>query len=155
MSDNQPTKTISLTSDDDINLLKDMLKYIGIEFDTLDDLYDMTIPREVLLREDTIGYYNGHFKEKWKSLHYRTDKLTSLRNNNLTSQRYPAVNMLRQILRCHKLHMKPHVTSMGYDAKTGRKLYKRDYIIGRVYSFDDVPEEDAIADNDTSSISAS
>jgi hypothetical protein len=141
-SNERVIEIIKDTSKEDMELLKDMLRYVDVEFEDLDDLLDQVVERTKLLKEDTVSYYNDHFKEKWKSLHYRSDKLTSLRSNNLTSQKFPAVNMLRQILKCHKLHLKPHVTSLGYDAKTGRKLYKRDYIIGRTFDYDDCGDED-------------
>lgn len=145
-----PVRVIELQKQD-IELLKEMLRHVDIEFDVIDDLLDKVVDRTKLLKDDTIAYFNDYFKEQWKGLNYHSDKLTSLRSNNLTSQKFPAVNMLRQILKCHKLHLKPHVTSLGYDKKTGRKLYRRDYIIGRAYNYDDEGDEDNI--NDSSSIS--
>jgi hypothetical protein len=58
---------------------------------------------------------------------YPSDKLTSLHYNATSKQRFPGVNILRQILRIHGYKMRPVVRCMGYDK--GRKLIKRSYLI--------------------------
>lgn len=123
------------TEERDLQLLKEMLDYIGVKFTHIDDLVDKIVPRDRLLEMETVDYYNARFKPEWRNLNYSTGKLTSLRKNNVVVQKFPAVNMLRQILKCHKLHLKPHIQSLGYDPDTGKKRYRHEYIIANVFSY--------------------
>lgn len=136
------TKIIAIKEDttaQDLALLRDMMRTVGIEFREIDELVDKTVSRERLLEDTTVDHYNTVFKPQWRGLNYNTGKLTSLRKNNTESQKFPAVNMLRQILKCHKLHLKPHIKSMGYDPSTGKKRYIHEYVIHRVFSYT-IPE---------------
>jgi hypothetical protein len=125
----------NIVIDKDIDLLRNMLSYIGIQFREINELVDKAVSRERLLEDATVEYYNTIFKPQWRELNYNTGKLTSLRKNNIETQKFPAVNMLRQILRCHKLHLRPHIRSMGYDPNTGKKRYIHEYVIHRVFSY--------------------
>lgn len=132
-----------ITIEDDVDILRHMLSYIGIQFREIVELVNQAVSREKLLNDDTVQYYNTIFKPQLRHLNYNTGKLTSLRKNNMETQKFPAVNMLRQILRCHKLHLRPHIKSMGYDPTTGKKLYRHEYVIHRMFSYT-VPEDELL-----------
>jgi hypothetical protein len=146
-SNENTTKHIPIVEDakeNDLAVLRSMLGYIGVQFREIDDLLNQAVSRERLLDSQTVEYYNTVFKPQWRELNYNTGKLTSLRRNNVESQKFPAVNMLRQILKCHKLHLKPHIQSMGYDPNTGKKRYRHEYIIHRVFMYTIPPGEEDI-----------
>ena len=105
-----------------------MLNYIDIDFNNINDIIGYEIDRDKFLNNDIISYYQT-FKTQLKNTGYTSGKLTSLHENNLEKQKFPAVNMLRQVLKCNGLLLKPRVISLGYEKKNGRKLIKRSYVI--------------------------
>jgi len=60
---------------------------------------------------------------------YPSDKLTSLHYNATSKQKFPGVNILRQILRVQGYKMFPVVRCMGYNQK--KKMIKRSYLISK------------------------
>ena len=101
-------------------LIKDMLKVLFIEFDTLDDLEGKVIERDLLLMED-VSKHLLSFQDKIKESGYKTGTLTSLHKNNNSKQKWPEVNILRQLLKCNGIKLRPFTKSNGYDKKTGKK----------------------------------
>lgn len=125
MSENQNLNENST----DINIiLKNMLNFLKIKYDNIEDLIGKEIDRDDLLTKNIIEYYQT-FQHDLKLGGFSTGKLTSLHKNNLVKQRFPAINMLRQVLKCKKLWLKPKVESKGYNKKTGKKFVKRSFII--------------------------
>jgi len=106
-----------------------ILEHVGI---TLDTLPGQMIPREVLLSETK---YN-EIKDKIPELkqYFSSSVLTSLQGNADKQQRWPLLNLVRQILHSHKIEMKPLRKSDGY-TKEGVKKYKR-YFVLNSYSGD-------------------
>ena len=109
-----------------IGLIKDMLKVMFIEFDTLDDLEGKVIERDVLLMEN-VSKHLLSFQDKIKESGYKTGTLTSLHKNNNSKQKWPEVNILRQLLKCNGIKLRPFTKSNGYDKKTGKKNVIRYY----------------------------
>ena len=125
MSENQNLNENST----DINIiLKNMLNFLKIKYDNIEDLIGKEIDRDDLLTKNIIEYYQT-FQHDLKLGGFSTGKLTSLHKNNLVKQKFPAINMLRQVLKCKKLWLKPKVESKGYNKKTGKKFVKRSFII--------------------------
>ena len=54
--------------------------------------------------------------------------------NSLNKQKFPAVNMLRQICKCNGLKVYPFIVSKGYDKTNGRKIIERYYKIKYITS---------------------
>ena len=68
---------------------------------------------------------------------YNSSKLTCLHKNSLDKQKFPAVNMYRQLLKCNNLKMEPYVVSKGYNKYSGKKIVERFYRIKELKSKDD------------------
>lgn len=111
-----------------IPILKEMLNIIGIKFENLNELINTEILRSDLLSADVLNHFDK-FKDSIKSLGYKTGNLTSLHKNNKVKQSWPSINILRQLLKCNKLHLKPYVKSNGYDKENGKKKIIRYFII--------------------------
>ena len=47
-------------------------------------------------------------------------------------QKNPGINLLRQVLKCNYLNMKPKVISHGYEKTSGKKITTRVFIIEKV-----------------------
>ena len=107
--------------------LKKLMASIEIDFQQLDDLYGVEFLRDVLLSSKVIGELLK-LKEPLKSV-YHSDMLSCLHNNSQSKQRFPAICMIRQILKAQQLKLSPRVKSKGYDKLTGKKEVIRYFVI--------------------------
>ena len=108
-----------------------ILKKLGFTIASVEELKTMDgflIPRECLLYKqdyDEIADLVPQLKKKFSS-----SKLTSLHKNASTQQKWPLLNLLRQLLNVHGFDMKPLRKSDGYD-ENGVKKYERFFLIER------------------------
>ena len=109
-----------------LELLKKMLNFINISFSDINELEGKIIVRDILLTESVQDHYQK-YQEDLKKCGYKSGKLTSLHKN--TNQKFPAINMLRQILKCQGFLLQPKIESIGYNKATGQKLVKRYFTI--------------------------
>jgi hypothetical protein len=116
---------------DGTQILKNMLLKIGIKFESIDELEGKVLERDILLLEDVASYMLS-FQDKIKDSGYKTGTLTSLHKNNNDKQKWPQVNILRQLLKCNKLRLKPFTKSNGYNKSTGKKNVIRFYRIEKL-----------------------
>jgi len=92
------------------------------------DLNGLIIPRDILIYNN-----DNNYEKMWSELPnikkiYSSSSLTSLQNNATLTQKWPMLNLIRQILKVNGYSMDPIRKSDGYD-KTGKKLYKRYFLI--------------------------
>ena len=140
MSENQ-NQNLNENSTDINIILKNMLNFLKIKYNNIEDLVGKEIDRDDLLTKNIIEYYQT-FQHDLKLGGFSTGKLTSLHKNNLVKQKFPAINMLRQVLKCKKLWLKPKVESKGYNKKTGKKFVKRSFIISLFEEPNEIENED-------------
>ena len=109
---------------DTTNIL--FLNKCGIPFDTVEQLNGQLIPRDILL---SIERYNL-IRDDIKLLkqRYSSSTLTSLQTNASQSQKWPLLNLVRQILRANNFTMNPVRRADGA-TKEGKKKYKRFFLI--------------------------
>ena len=120
--------------------IKSFLNKCKILINEFDDLDGFLIPREIFLDKDI---YNS-VKEDISILKqvFTSSALTSLQSNAEENQKWPLLNLVRQILRsCHFI-MTPKRVSAGY-TKDGKKIYKRMFIISKL------PQTEVSADSDS------
>jgi hypothetical protein len=101
---------------------KKILNTIGINFESIDNLDNFFIPREQLLSElkyEEIKILIPELKKKFSS-----SFMTSLQKNAKQEQKWPLLNLVRQILSVYKYQMEPIRKSDGYTLE-GIKKYKR------------------------------
>lgn len=106
--------------------IKTFLNKCKIVMNTYKDLDGMLIPREILL--DKTNYIN--VKEDIAILKqiFASSSLTALQSTAEDNQKWPLLNLVRQILRSCNYKMTPKRISAGY-TKDGKKIYKRMFII--------------------------
>ena len=109
--------------------IKTFLNKCKIDMNTYDDLNGMLIPREIFL--DKANYIN--VKEDIAILKqiFASSSLTALQSTAEDNQKWPLLNLVRQILRGCNYKMTPKRISAGY-AKDGTKMYKRMFIVEQV-----------------------
>ena len=94
-----------------------------------DDLNGMLVPREFFLDKtvyDSVKEDISVLKQVFTS-----SALTSLQSNAEANQKWPLLNLVRQILRSCHYKMAPKRVSAGY-TKEGKKIYKRMFIIEKM-----------------------
>jgi len=120
-------KTINIV-DPKKEILKQILAIIDIKYTKLEDILGTTVSRNRLLTADVYDKFN-ELQLISKAVGYKTGKLTSLHSNSSIKQTFPAINMLRQLLKCNGLRLKPIVEYCGYNHSTGEKIVKRNFVI--------------------------
>ena len=101
---------------------KKILNTIGIIFESINDLDNFFIPREQLLSDlkyEEIKKLIPEIKKKFSS-----SLMTSLQKNAEKQQKWPLLNLVRQILNVYNFKMDPIRKSDGYTLE-GKKKYKR------------------------------
>ena len=107
-------------------LIRKLLKIIDEKFEK-QELDNMIIEQEQLKQRNIIIKFRELIPELKQ--HYNSEMLNCLHKNSLSKQKFPAVNMLRQILKCNNYKLKPFIVCNGYDKTNGKKLVERKYVI--------------------------
>ena len=115
---------------DNFELIKEIFTIINKNIETYHDLMEIRIDHHYLRQPI--------FKEKLYDMipklkkKYKSHKLTCLHNNSLDKQKFPTINMIRQILKCNKLKLTPQVICKGYNKVNNQKIIERYYIIKKI-----------------------
>ena len=117
--------------DETKTIIKEFLNKCSIVFDEFSQLEGMLIPRDILLSEEKYKNVQGDI-EKIRKL-YSSGSLTSLQQNAKESQKWPLINLVRQILKSNNYMMEPIRKSNGY-TKEGKKKYLRFFKIKELKS---------------------
>ena len=117
--------------DETKTIIKEFLNKCSIVFDEFSQLEGMLIPRDILLSEEKYKNIQGDI-EKIRKL-YSSGSLTSLQQNAKENQKWPLLNLVRQILKSNNYMMEPIRKSNGY-TKEGKKKYLRFFKIKQIKS---------------------
>ena len=99
-----------------------ILQKVGLDFNAENNLNEQTIPREQLLCDTKYEEIKILIPDLKKVL--SSTFMTGLQNNAEELQKWPLLNLTRQILSAYKYQMTPLRKSDGY-TKDGVKKYKR------------------------------
>jgi len=102
--------------------VKRILGGVGINCNSLSELNGLLIERDILLSVERYNAVKSHIP-KLKQV-FSSSCMTSLQNGAVVEQRWPLLNLVRQILNVYNFAMKPIRKSDGY-ALDGVKKYKR------------------------------
>ena len=108
------------------NTIKEILKAVDIDPDCLDGAL---IPRDMLINDllyEKIQEKIPDLKKKFSSSY-----MTSLHKGAKDQQKWPLLNLIRQILHTYHYQMKPIRKSDGYTPQ-GVKKYKRFFLISKI-----------------------
>ena len=118
--------------DDSMNfkLIQEIFLFIKKDIKCREDLINLSLNHKYLRNEE--------FKSKIIDLipklkkKYKSHKLTCLHSNSLEKQKFPVINMIRQILKCNKLRLEPYTICKGYNKATKNKEFERYYLIKEI-----------------------
>ena len=119
-------------------IVKEFLNKCGIVFEDYKMLDGMLIPRDTLLSQEKYENIKKDL-EKMKKM-YSSGALTALQKSAETKQKWPLLNLVRQILKSNNYNMEPIRKSNGY-TKEGKKKYLRFFIIKKIKSTKEVEVE--------------
>ena len=126
---------------DNEDVVKDFLNKCSIVFDDYAQLDGMLVPRDVLLSKEKYESIKEDIN-KMKNL-YSSGSLTSLQKNAFENQKWPLLNLVRQILKSNNYKMDPIRKSNGY-TKEGKKKYLRFFAIKKLKTKQEAEEVSAI-----------
>jgi hypothetical protein len=118
-------------------IVKEFLNKCSIVFEDFNQLDGMLIPRDLLLSKDKYEIVKDDI-EKMREL-YSSGSLTSLQKTAKENQKWPLLNLVRQILKSNNFKMDPIRKSNGY-TKEGKKKYLRFFIIKKIKSTKETEE---------------
>ena len=112
-----------------VEYIKTFLTKCNIVINQFDDLNGMLIPRDLFLDKNL---YNS-VKDEISILKqvFTSSALTSLQSTAEDTQKWPLLNLVRQVLRSCHYKMTPKRMSAGY-TKDGKKIYKRMFILDKI-----------------------
>ena len=122
-------------------IVKEFLNKCSIVFDDYAQLDGMLVPRDVLLSKEKYESIKVDI-DKMKKL-YSSGSLTSLQKNAMENQKWPLLNLVRQILKSNNYKMDPIRKSNGY-TKEGKKKYLRFFAIKKLKTKQEAEEVSAI-----------
>ena len=118
-----------MTEENSFKLIKNFLSQCGIEFENFQDLDGMIIPREILLSENTYLKIKPMILELKKI--FSSSSHTSMQMIAFKKQRWPLINLVRQVLRSCEYSLAPKRICDGY-GKDGQKKFRRIFIINKL-----------------------
>ena len=107
-------------------VVKQFLNRCGIKIENNDQLDGLMIPRDILLSTEKYTKIRPDIIEM-RGI-FSSSAMTSLHRKAGEQQKWPLLNLVRQILRAHHYDMIPLRKSNGY-TKDGKKKYKRFFSI--------------------------
>lgn len=119
--------------------LKSFFNTAGIVCESIDLMDGTLIPRDIFLCDER--YENvKKFIPKLKEV-YSSSYMTSLQKTASANQKWPLINIIRQILKTLDYNLKPIRVSDGY-TKAKKKKYKRLFLIEKMKSVTDNIDND-------------
>ena len=111
--------------------IKNFLKKCSIHYNNIEDLEGLLICRDVLLHDQT--YLNVQDYIPMIKKYFSSSSMTCLQETAYISQKWPLLNLVRQILKANNFVMTPIRKSAGYD-KDKKKIFKRYFKIEKMKS---------------------
>jgi hypothetical protein len=117
--------------------IKNLFNDIGLPFEEIGHLNGLYVSRDIFLNEDKYNIV----KEKIPSLkHYFSSSfMTALQKNAEKKQKWPLLNLIRQIFKSMYFKMTPVRLSNGY-TKEGKKIYRRLFLIEKIKTTEQASE---------------
>lgn len=109
--------------------LFNLFKKCNIIIESENYLNGMLIPRDILLSKEKFLELSDEINEIKKS--FSSSKLTALQKTAKENQKWPLLNLVRQLLKVSGYRMIPKRQSNGYN-KEGKKKFKRFFVLEKM-----------------------
>jgi len=116
---------------DEIAVILKILNLSGFVVENMKMLNGLSIPRDLLLSSEKYGVVSDYLEKLRKLKKYSSSTLTSLHGGAIKKQKWPLLNLVRQILKVENYRMVPFRKTDGKD-KNGKKKYVRFFLIERM-----------------------
>ena len=111
--------------------IKTFLNKCNITYTDISKLNGLLIPRETLLNETL--YENIKHEIETIKRYFSSSSMTSLQQTAKNTQKWPLLNLVRQVLKAYNYNMIPLRKACGYD-KNKKKIFKRYFKIEKMKS---------------------
>tara|TARA_B100000900_G_C20501484_1_gene683949 strand:+ start:165 stop:650 length:486 start_codon:yes stop_codon:yes gene_type:complete len=112
----------------DENLIIQILHLAGIPLEHIEQINGTLIPRDILISREKYKNVKEFLVKLKKIKNFSSSYLTSLHEGAEIKQKWPLLNLVRQILKVQNYRMKPVRKSAG-KTKDGKKKYVRYFMI--------------------------
>ena len=120
------------------NYIITLLHKCGININTINELDGYIIERSTLLNDDKLDSMDNEIKELRKC--FTSSTVTALQKTARTKQKWPLLNMVRQLLKTLNYNMVPFRKSNGYD-QNKKKIFIRYFKFEKIMPQLNKPEE--------------
>jgi len=119
-------------SSENENIIMKILLLSGfVVTQNISELNGIMIPRNLLINDDKYEYVTEYLEKLKKHKLFSSTFLTSLHKGAKEKQKWPLLNLVRQILKVNHFRMKPVRKSAG-KTKLGKKKYIRFFLIEKL-----------------------
>jgi hypothetical protein len=116
---------------ENVDIIVKILKICGFVLNNLTDLNNLLIPRDLLMNMENYKKVKEYFEKLKKTQNFSSSNLTCLHKDADKKQKWPLLNLVRQILKVKYYMMTPYRKSNGKDA-SGKKRYVRYFLIEKM-----------------------
>ena len=116
---------------ENVDIIVKILKICGFVLNNLADLDNLLIPRDLLMDMENYKNVKEYFEKLKKTANFSSSTLTCLHKDADKKQKWPLLNLVRQVLKVKYYRMKPFRKAAGKDA-TGKKKYIRYFLIEKL-----------------------
>lgn len=117
--------------DEEISIILKILNLSGFVLENMAMLNGISIPRDLLINSGKYEIVSEYLDKLKKLKKYSSSTLTSLHDGAIKKQKWPLLNLVRQILKVEHYRMVPFRKTDGKD-KNGKKKYIRFFLIERM-----------------------
>jgi hypothetical protein len=124
--------------------LLNILKKCNIIIEDLKLINGLIIPREILLSKDKFLELDEEIMQIKKK--FSSSRLTALQSTAKKNQKWPLLNLVRQLLKASNIRMLPKRICDGYD-KMGKKKFKRFFVLEELKNIKEKKNEEKTTEN--------
>lgn len=121
----------------ELAIILEILNISGFMLENMNMLNGLSVPRDIFMDKNKYFEVAEYLETLKKLTHFSSSTLTSLHGGADIKQRWPLLNLVRQILKVKHYRMKPYRKTAGKD-KDGKKKYVRYFLIEKMKQVEEV-----------------
>jgi len=121
----------NMENSNETSIILKILNLAGFVLENMTLLNGLSIPRDLLINSGKYEIVSDYLEKLKKMKKYSSSTLTSLHGDAMKKQKWPLLNLVRQILKVENYRMVPYRKTDGKD-KNGKKKYIRFFLIEKM-----------------------